>query len=233
MRLPQRMKWMEWAFFPATAVYYSLCAWFDIQLVQKRRAGRSPFSSGTGHSHSGGHFWPGVVVGVWRVKCVSERVCIFTVLNINMMWVGVDETTDSRKSARPGFQGQRKPCFSYEGVGKVTFWDHSHLGVQTLGKGHDFFLNSVSSQSRSLRESKLWQLPAYRAFGDLPGRLVCEEEPGHASSRWDFLGADVMRFIPPFEPGLGSLQRALTSTLWDWTPSRSPGHCGAPTLVLG
>lgn len=33
-----------------------------------------------------------------------------------------------------------------------------------------------------------------------------------------------MRFILPFEPGLGNLLRALVSALWDWAPSGSPGH---------
>lgn len=103
-----------------------------------------------------------------------------------------------------------------------------------MGVDRAFFLNSASSWSKALRESKLLQLPAHRAFGDLPGRLVCEEgEPGHASGRWDFFGTDVVRFIPPFEPGLGSLRRALTSTPWDRTPSGSPGRYGMPTLVLG
>ena len=65
------------------------------------------------------------------------------------------------------------------------------------------------------------------------GRLVHrEEEPEHAKSRWAFFGTDVMMFIPPFDLGWGSLQRALTSTLWDWTPSGSPGLCGMPTLAL-
>lgn len=168
------------------------------------------------------------------MKEIAERVCILTVLNVKVMWVGVDEDTYSRKSARPDFQGQGKPCFSCKGVDKMTFQDPGQRGVQLMGTGRDFFLNAASSRSEALRESKLLQLPAHRAFGDVPGRLVCEEdEPGHASSRWDFFGTDVMRFFPPFEPGLGSLRRALTSTLWDQTLSGSPGPCGMPTLVLG
>lgn len=116
----------------------------------------------------------------------------------------------------------------------MTLQDPGQLGVQIVGPGHDVFLNSPSSPCKSLRESKLLQLPAHRAFGGLPGKLVCEEdEPGHASSRWDFFGTDVVRFIPPFEPGLGHLRSALTSTLWDWTPSGSPRPRGMPTSGLG
>ena len=81
---------------------------------------------------------------------------------------------------------------------------------------------------------KLLQLPAHRALGDLPWKLVGgEDEPGHDASRWHFSGTDViMRFIPPFEAGLGSLWGALTFAVWDWTPSGSPGHCGMPSLAL-
>lgn len=53
-----------------------------------------------------------------------------------------------------------------------------------------------------------------------------------AKSSWSFFGTSVMTFIPPFDLGWGSLQRALTSTLWDWTPSGSPGLRGMPTLAL-
>lgn len=62
------------------------------------------------------------------VPPLPSRVCILTVLNVSMMGMGVDEETYFRKSARPDFQGQGKPCFSCRGVDKMTFQDHSQLG---------------------------------------------------------------------------------------------------------
>ena len=123
----------------------------------------------------------------------------------------------------PTKRSTRRPCRS-----------PANWRVHITGNGYYFFPISTSSQFRSLRESKWLQLPPYCALGDLPWGLVWGgDEPGHANSRWDCFGTDVMTLIPPFELGLGSLRRALTSTLWDWTPSGSPGLCGMPTLALG
>ena len=85
---------------------------------------------------------------------------------------------------------------------------------------------------RSLRES--WMVAV--AFSPCAWRLMVgggvelvrgEEEPGHARSRRDFFGTDVMMFIPPSDLGRGSLRRALgLDSIWK---SRV---CGMPTLAL-
>ena len=114
-------------------MYYSLCAWFDFQVIQESKLGSCCAVAAPRRSHGGRHFGPGDVTGVYRVKEIAERVCILTVLNVKVMWVGVDEDTYSRKSARPDFQGQGKPCFSCKGVGKMTFQDPGQRGGPAHG----------------------------------------------------------------------------------------------------
>lgn len=57
--------------FPANAVYYSLCAWFDIQVISKQRAGES-LGCWAKLSRGGRHFRQWDITGVWGEKDVSE-----------------------------------------------------------------------------------------------------------------------------------------------------------------
>lgn len=92
-----------------------------------------------------------------------------------------------------GFQAiERKPHFSYKGVDErlTVQEDPSQCGGPDHWEWSAFVPISASSQSKSLRDNKLLQLPAHHALGGSPGGLVAgEEEPGHATSRWDFFGA--------------------------------------------
>lgn len=59
--------------------------------------------------------------------------------------------------------------FPIEGLTRWPFRIPANSRDRLIGNGHYFFPTSTSSQSKSLRESKLLQLPPHRAFGGLPG----------------------------------------------------------------
>lgn len=71
---------------------------------------------------------------------------------------------------RARFPGPKKiTFFPIEGLTRWPFRIPANSRDQLIGNGHYFFPISTSSQSKSLRESKLLQLPPHRAFGGLPG----------------------------------------------------------------
>lgn len=129
LRLPQRMKWMERAFSSNCCVLFSLCSvWYSSYSSSK-------LGSPCAEAEPALTWWQALLARGLSLECrgwrmvppLPSRVCILTVLNVSMMGMGVDEETYFRKSARPDFQGQGKPCFSCRGVDKMTFQDHSQL----------------------------------------------------------------------------------------------------------
>ena len=224
---------MQWAF-PSLAipVYDSLCAPVDTQILQQQWALESSLDGWAGLSHGSRCCRPGDVTGVWRGGgCVGvgfhhsspQHPCAVGVCG----WRNLFQQTCLAGLSRP-----KNHVFPTK---RSTRWPFRSPAI-SLGMAIASSPALRPPSSRSLRESRMvavasspwpWRLVV------VAGRLVRrEDEPEHVKSRWSFFGTDVMMFIPPFDLGWGSLQRALTCTLWDWTPSESPGLCGMPTLAL-